>query len=207
MLLSFRRATRWRYLRIVSLVAVLVVFVDLVSLHRAWNGPQQRDDRRAAPDDLPTERIFIASTHWNNEAILRSHWNDAVADLAQYLGPERVHVSVYESGSWDDSKGALNALEKRLGGLGIPHTFVLDPATHAQEIAKSPTGEGRIDTPRGKKELRRIPYLAKARNRSLQPLAELARKDIIFDKILFLNDVVFTVSRPFSNSPHVSLSS
>jgi uncharacterized protein YbjT (DUF2867 family) len=141
----------------------------------------------------PNERIFIASTLWNNEATIRDYWGKAVVDLAKYLGPDRVHVSVYESGSYDHLKDALRELDEQMGAMEIPRTFVLDPTTHTEEIAKPPAAEGWVDTPRGKKEMRRIPYLAQARNRSLRPLEDLARAGRFFDKILFLNDVVFTV--------------
>lgn len=51
---------------------------------------------------------------------------------------------------------------------------------------------------RGGEELRRIPFLAKARNRVLEPLLELQAKggrNGSFDR-LFLNDVIFTVRPP-----------
>jgi hypothetical protein len=60
-------------------------------------------------------------------------------------------------------------------------------------IAKEYRNSGWIDTPRGRKELRRIPYLSRLRNWTLQPLLELARQGEKFDKVLFLNDVVFSV--------------
>jgi hypothetical protein len=59
-------------------------------------------------------------------------------------------------------------------------------------------GEGWVKTPKGDMELRRIPYLSRTRNMSLKPLEELAKQGIIFDKILFLNDVVFTVRNLYS---------
>ncbi|KAI9932282.1 hypothetical protein ASPWEDRAFT_27448 [Aspergillus wentii DTO 134E9] len=139
------------------------------------------------------ERIFIASTHWNNEPILRSHWNNAVVELAKIFGAENVFVSVYESGSWDNSKGALRDLDAQLEQLGVRRKFTLSETTHQDEISAPPASEGWIDTPRGKKELRRIPYLARLRNLTLKPLEELAEQGITFDKVLFLNDVVFTV--------------
>ncbi|KAF7176377.1 hypothetical protein CNMCM7691_002506 [Aspergillus felis] len=139
------------------------------------------------------ERIYIASMHWNNEAILRSHWNDAIIQLAKAWGSENVFVSVYESGSWDDTKGALRDLDVELDRLGVRRNITLSDTTHEDEIAASPSSEGWIDTPRGRKELRRIPYLARLRNLTLRPLEDLERRGITFDKILFLNDVVFTV--------------
>jgi hypothetical protein len=139
------------------------------------------------------ERIYIASMHWNNEAVLRSHWNDAIIQLAKAWGTENVFVSVYESGSWDDTKGALRDLDVELDRLGVRRNITLSDTTHEDEISVSPSGEGWIDTSRGRKELRRIPYLARLRNLTLRPLEDLERQGIAFDKILFLNDVVFTV--------------
>ena len=176
---------------------MVLLFADLLSSRQSWNATQQR--ARTFPHNIvpgvpPKESIFIASTLWNNEAIIRDYWSRAVIDLAKYLGPDRVYVSVYESGSYDHLKDALRALDAELESSGTPRTFVLDPTTHAEEIAKPPAEEGWIDSPRGKREMRRSPYLARARNLSLRPLEEMARAGRFFDKILFLNDVVFTVT-------------
>lgn len=47
-------------------------------------------------------------------------------------------------------------------------------------------------------DLRRISYLARERNRAMEPMWELEReKGIKFDKVLWLNDVVFDVRQPF----------
>ena len=191
----FRRSSRSRYLRLSLVILCAVLFIDVLSIltarHRAIRSTKD-------PPDVRGQRVFIASIHWNNEKILRSHWNKAVLDLVAYFGRDNVYVSIQESGSWDDSKGALRELDQQLGELDVPRTIILDKTTHADEIAHPPAGDvhpGWIDTPRGKRELRRIPYLAKLRNISLRPLKELeAANETRFDKVLFLNDVVFTVS-------------
>ncbi|KAK1148520.1 hypothetical protein N8T08_009526, partial [Aspergillus melleus] len=139
------------------------------------------------------ERIYIASMHWNNEGILRSRWNDAVLEVAKTWGPDNVFVSVYECGSWDDTKGALRQLDMKLDRLGVRQNITLSERTHQDEISAPPSEEGWIDTPRNKEELRRVPYLARLRNLTLKPLEDLARQGVTFDKILFLNDVDFTV--------------
>ncbi|KAK3318959.1 cryptococcal mannosyltransferase 1-domain-containing protein [Apodospora peruviana] len=141
-------------------------------------------------------RIYIASLHWNNERILRSNWNKQVVDLARAFGPDNVFVSVYESGSWDGSKGALRQLDHELGKLGVARQITLEKATHADEMAATPTGSGWVNNPDDgtKKLLRRIPFLSKLRNISLQPLRDLAENGTVFDHVLFLGDVVFTVS-------------
>ncbi len=188
--ISFRRSKRSRYLRVIFIIIFLICIIDLLSIlssHRRQlpiTGPQSNQRK---------ERIYIASIHWNNEAVLRSKWIEAVVDTIKILGPENSYVSVYESGSWDDSKGALRNLNTTLENLGVQRSIILDDITHLDEISQVPGPSGWIDTPRGKRELRRIPYLSKLRNISLKPLADLALKGIKFDRILFLNDVVFTV--------------
>jgi hypothetical protein len=140
-----------------------------------------------------SERVYIASIHWNNEQTLRSHWNDAVIALANALGRENVFITIYESGSWDDSKGALRELDMALAAHNIRRNITLSETTHLDEISVMEKGSGWIDTPRGRRELRRIPYLSRLRNWALRPLQELARQGEQFDKVLFLNDVVFNV--------------
>lgn len=149
-------------------------------------------------------RVYIASLHWNNEKILRSHWNAALLDLVRALGPENVFVAVHEGGSWDGSAAALRELDDQLGSLGVSREIVLDSRTHKEEIEDvQPEGTpGWIETPRGRRELRRIPYLARLRNRSIAPLRDMAEANdwggggnetLAFDRVLFLNDVVFSV--------------
>lgn len=67
--------------------------------------------------------------------------------------------------------------------------------THKDEIGRppGPYDEGWIWTSRGRKELRRIPYLARIRNQVMEKLKQLAessngQKGQTFDKILWLND-------------------
>jgi Cryptococcal mannosyltransferase 1 len=195
-LLSFRRALRSAWLLKLSIVAFIFCnLLEVICLR--WSYSLQ------GPIPSPKQqKIFIASTHWNNEAIIRSHWNSAVLDLVKAIGVDHVYVSVYESGSWDNSKDALRILDTELSAIGVQRTVILDETTHADEIAKTPTQSGWIETPRGKMELRRIPYLSRLRNLSLRPLEELQESGITFDKILFLNDVVFTVG-PRVTLPHI----
>ena len=184
---SFRRS--WRVAVIVFLACN---FLDVLRVRWSIISAQNASE---AEGTFGEQKVYISSIHWNNEQIMRSHWNSAVVNLIKALGPENVYVSVYESGSWDDSKGALRELDTELAHLGVRKTIVLDETTHLDEIQKEPTASGWIDTPRGKKELRRIPYLAKLRNLSIKPLEQLQSSGEHFDKVLFLNDVVFLVRR------------
>jgi hypothetical protein len=160
---------------------------------------------RTVPSQTPqnTEKIFIASIHRNTEYALRIFWNEALLNLIQYLGPENVYVSIIESGSQDDTKGALRDLQEELGKLGVGTMFDLgmDMYEQADELANVPEPDedrgGWIFTGRGRSgwEMRRIPYLARLRNRAMEPLAGLSpgRR---FGKVLWINDVVFTVCGP-----------
>ena len=128
--LPFRRATRMRSSRAALLVLLLFFLPDLLSLSGILS-------RRPPPATLHSsfQRVYITAIHWNNEVVLRSNWNKAVLELAKHLGPENIYISIYESGSWDDSKGALRSLDAELGQLGVPQTVILDKTTHADELA------------------------------------------------------------------------
>lgn len=188
-LTSFRRSTRPRFARATLLVLAALCLIDSYSLI-AFR-PYQHSNAKATPD-VRDQKLFIASIHWNNARILQGSWNKAVLDLVEHFGVHNVYISIYESGSWDESKDALRMLDGVLDGLNVKRTITLEESTHADEM-QNPITTGWIETPRGRKELRRIPYLSKLRNLSLQPINELAARGIKFDKVLFLNDVVFDV--------------
>jgi hypothetical protein len=178
-----RRLTK----QVLILVIILFNIFEVAQILHCLSSPTNE------PLAQRSERVYIASIHWNNERILRSHWNDAVIALANALGRENVFVTVYESGSWDDSKGALRELDMALAAHKIRRNITLSETTHLDEMSVVNKGSGWVDTPRGRRELRRIPYLSRLRNWTLEPLQELARQGEQFDKVLFLNDVVFNV--------------
>ncbi|CAN9295818.1 unnamed protein product [Alternaria alternata] len=146
----------------------------------------------APPPPRNTKRVYIASQHWNNARLLREHWNNALVALVQELGIENVFVSIYESGSYDDSKAVLGELDTVLEGLQVRRSIQLSETSHADEIAQQPTEHGWVKAPDGRDYKRRIPFLANIRNRVFQPLERLTAEGEHFDTILFLNDVVFT---------------
>lgn len=197
---SFRRSTRSKLLRASIFILTAVCLIDLFSI--LSSRPSQPEGAKSILD-VRNQKVFIASIHWNNARILRSNWNRAVLDLVGFFGAQNVYISIYESGSWDESKDALRALDGGLGELGVQRTIILNETTHADEM-RQPMAEGWIETPRGTKELRRIPYLSKLRNLSLKPLSELAVEGRKFDKVLFLNDVVFNVRFSYSAILYVS---
>ncbi|KAI2396676.1 hypothetical protein LOZ67_005804 [Ophidiomyces ophidiicola] len=195
--LSRTRPHRLRWRRAVLLSLAVFFIIDLLRI-TSYGRPSVPEPRSTLKKPIPQQRVFIASIHWNNEAILRAHWNNALLDLVRHLGPENVFVSILESGSWDGSKDALRGLDAELDKLGVQRKVVLDETTHADEIrhAPPPGVPGWIWTSRGERELRRIPYLSRLRNRVMEDLSFLQsqRGHRRFDKVLWLNDVIFTTN-------------
>jgi Cryptococcal mannosyltransferase 1 len=136
-------------------------------------------------------RVFIASLLKDNEAILKGGWSDAIINLTRALGPDNVWVSIHESGSRDATKKELQALELSLKELGAGHKINMADVGEDMHAMIPEDGPGWINV-NGQRMLRRIPWLAKLRNMNIGPLMELGTKNIIFNKVLFLNDVVFT---------------
>lgn len=186
---SFRNKSLRHLLIAVSLL-IIGTITEVLIIHSALAPSPAREYTNFAQ-----QKVFIAAIHWNNEKVLRQYWIPALVELTKKMGAENVFVSIYESGSWDDTKGALRLLDHMLAESGIPKKIVLDETTHLDEISRSPDADGWIETPRGRMELRRIPYLSRLRNVAMQPFYELRKTGIAFDKILFLNDVVFEVRR------------
>ncbi|KAJ6185974.1 hypothetical protein N7519_007275 [Penicillium mononematosum] len=131
-----RRVLRYRIAR-----ALIIIFAiwNLVEIHLIQHRIYEAEYTALRHRPQKQERIYIASINWNNELILRSHWSKALTQLVLKLGRENVFISIYESGSYDNTKGALRELDWEL-----------------------------------------------------EQMRDLARQGITFDKILFLNDVVFT---------------
>ncbi|KAF2270897.1 putative polysaccharide export protein [Lojkania enalia] len=144
------------------------------------------------PPPRNQKRIYITCQLWNAESLLRIHWHNALLSLVEKLGVENVFVTIYESGSFDDTKGALRELDTALEGLHVQRQITLSDITHLDEISSQPTEHGWVKTPQGEVELRRIPYLADLRNKGLKPLEVMASEGQAFDIILFLNDIVFS---------------
>ncbi|KAJ4271964.1 hypothetical protein NW762_000673 [Fusarium torreyae] len=187
--LYLRRLLRSRFPRILLILFTIVNILDVLRVH---SNIIDADHTPAPKLSQPPERIYIASMHFNNEYIIREHWGPAVVAIAKLLGRENIFVSVYESGSWDNTKYELSKLDQELERLGVPHRVEMSDVMHKDEMENPDKGEGWVNTPRQKREMRRIPFLARLRNKTLQDLLALHKKGKHFDKILFLNDVVFT---------------
>ncbi|KAL8987443.1 MAG: hypothetical protein Q9177_003348 [Variospora cf. flavescens] len=139
-----------------------------------------------------TRSVFIASSVWNSGSLLQDHWIPSLLQVAGDLKAANISVfiSIYENGSWDSTKSVLKQLKQTLEGKGIPHEIVIDDISHNEIIGKNASSAGWLSTAHGK-EMRRIPYLATVRNEALKPLRSLTDSGTSFDKLVFINDVVF----------------
>ncbi|KAJ2811318.1 hypothetical protein FBU31_007803, partial [Coemansia sp. 'formosensis'] len=97
-----------------------------------------------------TEPIFIAANLYNSEKVLPNMAVQFIL-LAETLGRSRVFISIYENGSKDKTKDILHQFDETLNALGIPHRIVAEDAPKPEHV-------------------HRIEYLAKVRNRAMEPL-------------------------------------
>ncbi|QSZ34054.1 hypothetical protein DSL72_005634 [Monilinia vaccinii-corymbosi] len=152
------------------------------------------------------ETIFIAAIFRGSEPILRENWSPALVSLVKHLGPKSVYVSIIESGSWDGTKAALMDLDRMLGEVGVEREIDLgiDHEAQIEELKHGPV-EGKVRNGwlyTGGKDvesgwgMRRIPHLARLRNKAMKPLLRMwdEGKGRKFDRVLWINDFVFTTT-------------
>ena len=128
------------------------------------------------------EKIFIAASIYDKGGELVSGaWGKAVLGLVDLLGGENVFLSIYENDMGIDieAQTALKAFEKQ---LHCNNSLVYDEHLSFKDVPS-------VTLPDGTKRTKRIAYLAEVRNRALRPLNK--PSTVPFDKILFLNDVIF----------------
>jgi Cryptococcal mannosyltransferase 1 len=204
----FRRSSQRRLLRVTLCLLCALFLLDTLTHLKNYREfsynllSHTYTDASGLPAPVRDQKIFICAQFWTNAWVIEQRWGEALLKLIETLGADNVYVSIYESGSLDNTKDVLKYLDDKLIQYQIRHTITLDPTTHEDEIKAGPFDElgnprpGWVLPPGGTKgkEIRRIPYLAKLRNLAFQPLLTEKEKGRTYDKILFLNDVVFRPS-------------
>ncbi|KAL3420989.1 polysaccharide export protein [Phlyctema vagabunda] len=198
-MLFVSRSLRRRYSRPLILGVICVFLLDAF-----YSIVSQPSETRETSNPVLGQKIFIASIFRNNEYILRLHWINALLDTIKVLGPENIYVSIVESGSQDDTKGALRDLQHLLEDLGVEHKIELGETVEEQGASLLAVPEegkregwiysGRIEKSESGWEVRRIPYLARLRNKAMEPLSsgKLEKEGKKFRKVMWINDVIFT---------------
>ena len=184
-----RRRSNIRYL---LFICVIFPLIDLFLC--AQSSYPSNTSQPSAEDLQHTRSVYIASTHWNTATALEEHWIENFIQTIKELKKAniRVFVAIYENGSWDSTKKILMGLRTTLQSLGIENSIVLDDQSHESVIARNDSSMGWLRTKYGT-EMRRIPYLASVRNEALKPLERFTADGTRFDKLLYFNDVVFSV--------------
>ena len=133
---------------------------------------------RANPDN---EKIFISASIYDEGGyLLAGAWGDAVLKLLDILGNTNVFLSIYENESGEAAQTAQIRFERK---VQCPHEIVYDKEFSVDDV-------NAITLPDGSERTKRVAYLAEVRNRALLPLVD-GQKEIVYDKLLFLNDVIF----------------
>ncbi|OMH85676.1 Alpha-1,3-mannosyltransferase CMT1 [Zancudomyces culisetae] len=127
-------------------------------------------------------RYFFAANLHNNEEILPQFMQELLR-VFEFLGFENVYMSIYENGSTDKTKEMLESFSARLEEYKVQHRLNM-------ENSKRPENSHRIE------------YLANVRNKALEPYYEFSERkrqrrmfsgdrSMEFDKIIFINDIMF----------------
>lgn len=104
-------------------------------------------------------------------------------ELIQMLGPENTFLSIYENDS-PLGQAPLEAFKER---VPCNHEIVFDDSVSLE-------GFGNVTLPDGTERMKRLSYLSEMRNRALRPLDRFTDNEtgiVEFDKVLFMNDVLF----------------
>ena len=181
---------------LVLLVLVAAIFFPSYTVRPAH---YQELRKRALKDTTPGrgnpyhEKVFIAAALSEEKGHLTSGaWGKAVLQLVDLLGPANVYLSVYEDNTDAETKLSMTEFRRKATCMSfptfeLPHTNRVGNATVVYEDLDLSTLP-HITLPTGESRLKRIAFLAEVRNRALAPLDTSTTK---FDKILYLNDVVF----------------
>lgn len=173
-----------------SVILVILAFLVLTALFRpSYTNPpahyrvlrervkSSEDYGRANPEK---QKIFIAASIYDEGGhLLGGYWGEALLDLINLLGNKNVYLSIYENSAGEAAQTAHFKFDRK---VQCPHTVVYEDPPPLEDFPQ-------IRLSDGTKRTKRVAYLAEARNKALEPLAE--NPEMKYDKLLYLNDAVF----------------
>ncbi|KAF9883202.1 hypothetical protein FE257_003859 [Aspergillus nanangensis] len=125
------------------------------------------------------EKVFIAASLYDHDGQLAGgEWGTRVLQLIDMLGVENVFLSIYENDGGPEGEAALRIFEDQ---VPCNHSIIFEDHLDLDSLP-------RVTIPGGPERIKRVEYLAEVRNRALRPLDE---TDTRYDKLLYLNDVIF----------------
>jgi alpha-1,3-mannosyltransferase len=163
-------------------VSTLASLQDLGSKISGFRRPEctfaRWQQQRYAPLRQSNTTIFFALNLIDAEIVMPTFLKE-LPTLLEYLGPQKVHVSIAENGSHDKTNYFLHLLAAALDDLGTSYTIV------ARGESYRPS----------KEDHHRINILAAVRNEAMKPLydGKVAEKmpNGRFDTVLFINDIIY----------------
>ena len=188
--IGFHRPSRRLCFVILFVVLIVLALLLLTALFRpSYTNPpahyrvlrerveNSEDYGRANPEN---QKIFIAASIYDDGGrLLGGAWGEALLHLINLLGNRNVYLSVYENSAGERAQTAYSKFDQK---VQCQHTIVYEDPPPLDEFPQ-------VNLPDGTKRTKRVAYLAEARNKALEPLANSSEKK--YDKLLYLNDAVF----------------
>ena len=118
----FWRSFCWTLIALVTFTAILVVFTfafrpSYTYLPDHYQALQRRcvGSKDPGRGNINNEKIFIAAAlHDPGGTLVGEDWGNAVLGLVELLGPQNVHLSIYENDADPLAKAALESMEHKV---------------------------------------------------------------------------------------------
>jgi hypothetical protein len=121
---------------------------------------------------IKTKKYFICANLFNNEPIMED-WTVELKKLINYLGKEKVYVSILENGdSKDNTAKKLNEFKSELNEMNVQNLIITERIIN-------------------KKSFNRIGFLQRIRNKVIEPMLKRLNWKPDEFLIIFINDIIY----------------
>ena len=116
------RGSCWIFIVLVSFTAILILFTaafrpsysHLPSHYRALQ-KRCKESRHEGRGNVDSEKVLIAASLYDPDGtLLGEDWGSAVLNLVDLLGPQNVHLNIYENDATPQAQAALQSMEARV---------------------------------------------------------------------------------------------
>lgn len=180
---------RWLLLAPIAFLCIVIISTPFLNPSYTYK-PKSYTGRNPL-----NEQVFVVAAIVDAD-LIRGAWGEAILDLIAAIGTENAFVSIYNNDSGPETSIALKQLAQKIpckciASMAEPSLVAYISTGEKVVVSEHLPLEGLVqpELSQSREKVRRIPYLAEVRNRAMRPFYTSGRK---FDKILFLNDVVFS---------------